>query len=116
MKVRANTAIIATDFTKEEYEKYAPYGAFKVTDEDGDINYVINQSTFSGLTCFSLSSNTIFEGKLAVSLIFEETAEEFTNASKPALLALKQAEYAIRDNIDKIAEDLSAVDEDIEIE
>lgn len=117
MKIRANTAVITTEFTPEEYKKYAPYGAFTVQDEEGDEVYTISKSDFaSALNGFSFAANTTFNDKLAVALVFEGTQEDFVAASKPALLALKQAEYAIRDNIDKIAEDLALVDEDIEIE
>lgn len=118
MKVfmRGNTGIIKTAIKEEDFNKYQKFDCFTVTDEDDNMVYALSKGAVGNINSFSMQCNSVYQGNLALSLVFEGETEEFVDAIKPALVSLKNAEEDMLAAIDRIKDMLESVEEDITVE
>ena len=114
--VRGNQVMVQTNISKEDFNKYKDYGVFTVVDADGNQVYKVDRGYYSDISTFGISCDTVYQGKLAASALFDGTAEEITNTIKPSLLALKENETIIARQLDELKDRLAGIDETIIIE
>lgn len=114
--VRGNQVMVQTNISEEDFNKYKNYGVFTVVDADGNEVYRVDKGYDSSVSTFGISCDTVYQGKLTASAIFDGTAAEFTNAIKPSLLALKENEAIIARQLDELKDRLAGIDETIIIE
>lgn len=116
--VRGNTALIKSAIPVATFAKVKDFDVCTVLDENGNEVYTIDKSDFGGsINTFSFKANSVYQDNLALSITFEDmSAEEFVEAIKPSLVALKKYEEVILSQIAELADMLATVDEDIVME
>lgn len=116
--IRGNQVLVQTDILEEDYKKYHGYEVFTVQDEEGNAVYRLVKTHTSNVTAFGIACNTTFQGKLAASTTVPEHVdlEDFVEFLKPALLALKENEATILEQIGDIMTRLEGIEDTITIE
>lgn len=116
--IRGNQVLVQTDIEEEDYEKYQEYGVFTAIDAKGDQVYKVAKTVRSSFTPFGIGCNTVYQGKLAASteIPADMEVEGFINRMKPAMLALKENETIIKEQVAEMERRLQGIDETIEIE
>lgn len=114
--VRGNTCIIQTDIKEEDFNKFKKFDAFTVRDNEDNVVYVLSRGAVGNINDFSMTCNSVYQDKLALSLVFEEPQAEFLEELKPALVSLKEAEAYMHADMVAIHDMLATVEEDITVE
>ena len=114
--VRGNTCIIQTDIKEEDFNKFKKFDAFTVKDDEDNVVYVLSKGAVGNINDFSITCNSVYQDKLALSLVFEEPQAEFLEALKPALVYLNGAEDDMHAEMEAIKYMLGTVEEDITVE
>lgn len=117
MLMRSNTVVIKSEIPAEEYGKLKKFDVFTVTDEEGNDVYSISKGTMGHINTFSFKANSEYQGMLALSITFEgATPAQFAEEIKPALVALKNNETKILEQMATVASVMASIDEDIVME
>lgn len=114
--IRGNQAMIQTNITEEDYNKYKGYGVFTAKDEKGEATYKVTKSDMPSMSSYGIQCNTVYQGKLTLAVMFDCEQEDFIAEMQPRLLALKEAEAKIEYQIEEIKERLEGIENTIIVE
>lgn len=100
VKARGNVVTICTDISKEDYDRFKDQGALVVYDEEGNAVYSVGYTQRSGgggINGFSITGNSVVNGKITLTIIIDEekSIEEFVERNATSLIALKDNEPVI---------------------
>lgn len=116
--VRGNTVMVQTEITEENYKKFSKHGVFEVKDEYGDQVYKLlhRPNAASNVAKFAIVTTGVYQGKLIATAVVDTDMEEFLESIKPELVALKENETIILEQIAAMAARLDSVNDSITIE
>ena len=114
--IRGNAVLVQTDIEEDLFNNAPDKSVFKVTDEEtGNEVFRLTKGPTAALRPFGITCNTVYQGKLAASMIVE-SAETFTKDHAPALLALKDNEDVIQTQAARVQDKMDSLNQYITIE
>ena len=108
--IRGNAVLVQTDIKEDLYDNAPDYGVFTIQDEDSNQVFRLTKGPSGNINPFSITCNTVYQGKLAASFIIEEP-ENFTREFAPALIALKDNEETILAQAAKVQAKLDSLNQ-----
>lgn len=120
--VRGNSVMIQSNIDAADLEELKNYDVGLIEDAEGNQVYRMSKAeSFAGLSKYGFTGNTVFQNKLTASTIVEDNEdgtamEQFLKDIKPALLALKENEQVINEQITQMKYRLEGLDDAIIVE